>query len=79
MRTVLRGPFGAIVALVGAVILQTTFFGRVRLDSLAPDIVMVTVVLSTIRLRNEQALAVAFVGGLVFDALSSTALGLRAR
>jgi rod shape-determining protein MreD len=75
---VIRSPFGVVVALIAAVILQTTFFGRVRLAGLAPDIVMVVVILSTFRLRGEVALGVGFVGGLVFDVLSSNALGLRA-
>lgn len=77
MRLV-RGPSGAMLALVAAVIIQTTLFGRVRLAGLAPDIVMVVVPLTVLRLRNEQALVVAFLGGLVFDALSANALGLRA-
>lgn len=74
----LRGPFGVLLVLLAAVIIQTTFFGRVRLAGLAPDIVMVVVILSTFRLRSETALVMGFAGGLVFDALSSNALGLRA-
>ncbi len=75
---VFRGSVGAFLGLVLAVLIQTTLFGRVRLAGLAPDVVMIAVILSALRLRGEQALAVAFLGGLVFDALSANALGLRA-
>ena len=74
----LRGPLGLTLVLVAAVVLQTTLFGRVRLAGLAPDIVMVAVILGALRLRGEQAMVVAFLGGLAFDALSANALGLRA-
>lgn len=73
-----RGPVGAFLVLVAAVVLQTTLFGRVRLGGLAPDIVMVAVILAALRLRGETAMVVAFFGGLAFDALSANALGLRA-
>lgn len=77
MRTI-RGPVGVLLVFVAAVIIQTTFFGRVRVAGLAPDIVMVAVILATFRLHGEVALVAGFVGGLIFDVLSSNALGLRA-
>ncbi len=75
---VFRGPIRAFLGVVFAVLIQTTLFGRVRLAGLAPDVVMIAVILAGLRLRGEQALIVGFLGGLLFDALSANALGLRA-
>ncbi len=65
-------------ALVAAVVIQTSVFGRFRLGSVAPDLVMVVVVLASLRLPGTIALVTGFAGGLIMDALSSDALGLRA-
>ena len=44
----------------------------------APDVVLISVLLFAVRSRSEPAIIFAFIAGLVFDALSVTALGLRA-
>jgi rod shape-determining protein MreD len=64
--------------LVGAIVLQTTLFGRFRAWGVAPDLVMLVVILAALRLRDESVLVLGFAGGLVVDALSTGALGLRA-
>lgn len=68
----------AALAMLGALLVQTTLFGRLRVGGVAPDLVIMVLVLATLRLRNEQALLLAFAAGVVFDALSATAIGLRA-
>lgn len=74
LRTVALGALGAL----GAIVLQTTLFGRLTIGGVAPDVVLVSVLLFAVRARNEPAILFAFVTGLVFDALSVSALGLRA-
>jgi len=74
----MRGWMWVVLAAIGALLLQTTLFGRFRLAGVAPDLVMLFVILATLRVRNEPALMLAFTVGVIFDALSSTALGLRA-
>lgn len=67
------------VALVVALILQTTLFGRVRIGGIAPDVVILAIVFFSLRARAETAMLAAFSIGLLFDAVASTsALGLRA-
>lgn len=66
------------LCLLGAIVLQTTLFGRLRIAGAAPDLVLLVLLLGAIRLRMEQALFVGFATGIVFDALSATAMGLRA-
>ncbi|MFO7549590.1 MAG: rod shape-determining protein MreD [Acidimicrobiia bacterium] len=66
------------VMLVGAIVLQTTLFGRFRLWGVSPDLVMLVVILSALRLSDESVLVLGFAGGLAVDALSTGALGLRA-
>lgn len=73
-RAALIGVAGVLVAIV----LQTTFFGRLQIAGVAPDAVLVAVLLYAVRRRSEGAIVFAFFAGLVFDALSSSALGLRA-
>lgn len=73
-----RRPLILALAILGALILQTTLFGRLRIAGVAPDLVLLVLLLGSIRLRMEQALFVGFAGGLLFDALSATAMGLRA-
>ena len=68
-----------VVGMIGALVVQTTLFGRVRLGGIAPDLVILAVVLFSIRARAETALLAAFSIGFLFDAVaSSSALGLRA-
>lgn len=67
------------VGLILALVVQTTLFGRVRIGGIAPDIVILAVVLLTLRLRAETALLAAFSIGFLFDATATTsALGMRA-
>ncbi len=65
-------------ALILAVIIQTSVFGRFRIGTVSPDLVMVVLVLATFRLSGTMSLVTAFAGGLILDALSADALGLRA-
>lgn len=74
LRTLGFGILGVLVALV----LQTTLLGRVRVGGLMPDLVLLAVLFFAVRHRSEVTLLFGFTSGLVFDALSSTALGLRA-
>lgn len=73
-RSGLLAAVGVLVALV----VQTTLFGRLTVAGVTPDVVLVAVLLFAVRSRSEPAILFAFVSGLVFDALSVTALGLRA-
>lgn len=74
LRSGLLASVGVLVALV----IQTTLFGRLTVAGVTPDVVLVAVLLFAVRSRSESAILFAFVSGLVFDALSVTALGLRA-
>ncbi len=74
----LRRPLALLAAVVGSIVLQTTLFGRLNVDGIAPDVVLLTLVLASLRLRTDRALLVAFAAGIVFDALTATAIGLRA-
>lgn len=68
-----------VVAFVGALVVQTTLFGRVRIGGIAPDVVILAVVVFSLRARAETAMLAAFTIGFLFDAVaSSSALGLRA-
>lgn len=67
-----------VVALILAIAIQTSVFGRFRVGSIAPDLVLVVVILITLQLAPSPALVVAFLSGATLDALSSDALGLRA-
>lgn len=65
------------LALLGAVVLQTTLFGQI--EYFTPDLVMlVAILLSLTRIRPELTLLLAFVAGLSVDLLGSAVLGLRA-
>lgn len=68
----------AALSALGAIVLQTTLFGRLTIGGVAPDLVLLAVLLFAVRSRKEPAIVFGFVTGLVFDALSVTALGLRA-
>lgn len=77
MTAPVRSVLVASAAVLAAVVVQTTLFGRLRLAGIAPDVVVLTLVIAALRLRSEALVLLAFTTGLVFDALSSTALGLR--
>ena len=65
------------VAIVAAVVLQTTLFTRLVLFT--PDLVMlVAILLALTRVRAEVVLGLAFLSGLIVDLLGSSLLGLRA-
>jgi rod shape-determining protein MreD len=64
--------------LFGAIVLETTVFGRLNVGGAAPDMVMLVVILLPFRLKPETSLILAFSAGLAVDALSSSPLGLRA-
>lgn len=67
------------VAFVAALVVQTTLFGRVRIGGIAPDVVILAVIVYSLRARAEIAMLAAFTVGFLFDAVaSSSALGLRA-
>jgi rod shape-determining protein MreD len=68
-----------VLGMVGALVVQTTLFGRVRPGGIAPDIVILAIVLFALRARPETAMLAAFSIGILFDAVAtSSALGLRA-
>jgi rod shape-determining protein MreD len=68
-----------ILGMLGALVVQTTLFGRVRIGGIAPDVVILAVVFFSLRARAETAMLAAFSIGFLFDAVASTsALGLRA-
>ncbi|MDX1448285.1 MAG: rod shape-determining protein MreD [Acidimicrobiia bacterium] len=68
-----------VLGFVGALVIQTTLFGRVRIGGIAPDVVILAVVVFALRARAEMAMLAAFTIGFLFDAVASTsALGLRA-
>lgn len=74
----LRRPVILLATVVGSIVVQTTLFGRLQIAGIAPDAVMLTLVLASLRLRTDRAILLAFAAGLVFDALSANSLGLRA-
>lgn len=73
-----RSGLSIALLLVGAIVMQTTVFGRINVGGIAPDLVMLVVILLPLRLRPETSLLLAFTAGLVLDALGAAALGLRA-
>ncbi|MDH4119206.1 MAG: rod shape-determining protein MreD [Acidimicrobiia bacterium] len=73
-----RSSLGILGVLLAAVVAQTTVFGRPNAAGIAPDVVMLVVILLPLRLRSETTLLISFTTGLAVDALGSTALGLRA-
>lgn len=73
-----RSGLGIFALLLGAIVLETTVFGRLNVGGVAPDVVMLVIILLPFRLRPETTLLLAFTSGLALDALGSSALGLRA-
>lgn len=77
--TGVRRPVLIGLGLLAAVVVQTTLFGRVRLGGIAPDIVILSLILFTVRARADVAMLTGFSVGLLVDAVAaSSALGLRA-
>lgn len=68
----------ALVAVVLAVILQTTLFARVRPIGVSPDIVLLTVIACARWIEPEPAVLLGFTGGLLIDLFGSAPLGLQA-
>ncbi len=70
----------SLLLILGAVLVQTTLFavGAVRPLRVAPDLVMVVVIVSSRWLDSDAALLVGFTGGVLADLLSSSLLGWRA-
>lgn len=72
-----RAVLAAVVAVLAAVVLQTTLINRFQFVS--PDLVLlVSILLALTSLRKEAVLLFAFVGGLTVDLIGPTLLGLRA-
>lgn len=67
-----------VLAVLGAVAIQSSVLGRFRFGSIAPDLLLVVVVLASLRATPVAAIFIGFGAGLLFDALSADALGLRA-
>lgn len=77
MRTV-RGRLDVAAGILIAIVVQTTVVSQVRVAMVAPDIVVVAVVLASLRMRSEAALVAGFLSGLAIDTLSASVIGLRA-
>lgn len=73
-----QGGLVVAAAMLVSIMLQTTLFGRITLGGIAPDLVLVVLIISALRLQPTQTLLLGFTAGLVVDALGSHALGLRA-
>lgn len=76
--TTTRGRIAIVLFLVGAVVFQTTAVGRLRVAAVAPDIVVLALLLGSLRLRTEPALIAGFLAGLAVDAASAGIVGVRA-
>lgn len=76
--TTTRGRLAVVLSLVGAVVVQTTVAGRLRVAGVAPDVVVLALLLGSLRLRTEPALLAAFLAGLAVDASSAGIVGVRA-
>jgi rod shape-determining protein MreD len=76
----MRSRNAAIVAaaLLSALVLQASVFGRLRIGTIAPDLVLIALLLTSFRMGPSTGLIVAFLAGLALDAWSAQALGLRA-
>lgn len=73
----LRPLLVGMVAVLAAILIQTTLFSRFRF--VTPDLVILIAILFALTgLRRESVLVFAFAGGLIVDLLGSTVLGLRA-
>lgn len=68
----------SLLLVLGAVLVQTTLFARVRPFQVAPDLVLLTVLATVRHLPGEPGVLVGFTGGLLSDLLGVSPLGLRA-
>ena len=73
-----RAVFIGIILVVLAVIAQTTLFSRLDEVGFVADIVLVVVVVAARFLHPEPALLLGFTGGIVYDLVRTTPIGLRA-
>jgi rod shape-determining protein MreD len=71
-----RRLVGAVIIIVVAVALQTTFFASIRLFNAAPALVVLVVIAYARHLPAEYALGLAFFAGFLEDLLAESALGL---
>ncbi len=67
-----------LVLVVVSVVLQTVVLNRLRIFGVAPNLVLVMVILLARWVEPRAALLVGFTSGLVLDLLGSSPLGLRA-
>ena len=67
-----------LVLVAVAVVLQTVVLNRIRVFGVAPNLVLVMVILLARWVEPRAALLVGFTSGLVLDLLGSSPLGLRA-
>ena len=68
----------SLLAVVVAVVLQTTLFARVRPFDVSPDLVLLTVIACARWIEPEPAVLLGFTGGLLIDLFGSAPLGLQA-
>ncbi len=68
----------ALLAVILAVILQTTLFARVRPLDVSPDLVLLAVIACARWIEPEPAVLLGFTGGLLIDLFGSAPLGLQA-
>lgn len=73
-----RHRFLSVLVIAAAIVVQTSVFGRFRLGVMAPDFVLLVLLLLTVRRPPTTSLIASFLAGLTLDALSADALGLRA-
>ena len=67
-----------VILLVGSVLVQVTALQSIQLFGVAPDLVLLVVILGGIWLQPEVAVGFGFVGGLLIDLLGLAPLGLSA-
>ena len=73
-----RKVLAALILVLVAVIVQTGVLARFRIFGVAPDLVLLAVILLAHTVQPIAALLIGFTGGLAFDLTGNTALGLRA-
>lgn len=67
-----------VVLMAVAIVLQTVVLNRIRVFGVAPNVVLVMVILLARWIEPRAVLLVGFTSGLVLDLLGSSTLGLRA-
>ena len=68
----------SVMLVMAATLVQTSVFHSIRPFGEGPDLVLLTVVVSTIWLKPEAGVLLGFLGGLLLDMLGSAPLGLSA-